>query len=118
MMKNAAGDAIILMKEPFVYEYIFRKYKNLSESSGKLGRKDTVDKEYMRNSVVLVDAFNKHLYHGRQVIKPENLMELDTTEPAVPYGNDDAGMPPLRRGRPCTGLFTRSVTFPIREPHN
>ncbi len=100
MMKNAAGDAIILMKEPFVYEYIFRKYKNLSESSGKLGRKDTVDKEYMRNSVVLVDAFNKHLYHGRQVIKQENLMELDTTEFAVPYGSDDAGVPSLRWGRP------------------
>ena len=29
MMKNAAGDAIILMKEPFVYEYIFRKIEKL-----------------------------------------------------------------------------------------
>lgn len=58
-----------------------------------LGRKDTVTKKYMRNPVVFADVFNKYLYHGRQVIKPENLMELDTTEPAVPYGNDDAGMP-------------------------
>ena len=32
-------------------------------------------------------------YNGRQMIKPERLRELDTTEIAVPYGSGDAGVP-------------------------
>jgi len=47
----------------------------------------------MRNPVVFADAFNKYLYHGRQVIKPEKLRELDTAEIAVPYGSGDSGVP-------------------------
>ncbi len=66
------------------------------KDGGKLGKKDTVTKEYMRNPVVFADAFNKYLYHGRQVIKPECLRELDTTEIAVPYGSDDATVPEQR----------------------
>ncbi len=61
-----------------------------------MGKKDTITKEYMRNPTVFADAFNKYLYHGRQVIKPENLKELDTTEIAVPYGSGDAGVPEQR----------------------
>ena len=61
-----------------------------------MGRKDTVTKEYMRNLTVFADVFNKYLYHGRQVIKPEDLTELDTTEIAVPYGSGDAGIPEQR----------------------
>ena len=58
-----------------------------------MGKKDTITKEYMRNPVVFADAFNKYLYHGRQMIKPEKLRELDTTEITVPYGNGAAGVP-------------------------
>lgn len=58
-----------------------------------MGKKDTITKEYMRNPVVFADAFNKYLYHGRQMIKPEKLRELDTTEITVPYGSGDAGVP-------------------------
>lgn len=61
-----------------------------------MGKKDTVTKEYMRNPVVFADAFNQYLYHGRQVIKPERLRELDTTEIAVPYGSGDAAVPEQR----------------------
>lgn len=50
----------------------------------------------MRNPVIFADAFNKYLYHGRQVIKPELLKELDTTEIAVPYGNGNTGVPVQR----------------------
>ena len=50
----------------------------------------------MRNLTVFADVFNKYLYHGRQVIKPEDLTELDTTEIAVPYGSGDAGIPEQR----------------------
>ncbi len=58
-----------------------------------MGKKDTITKEYMRNPIVFADAFNKYLYHGRQMIKPEKLRELDTTEIAIPYGSGDAGVP-------------------------
>ena len=34
------------------------------------------------------DAFNYLLYDGDQVITPEELRELDTTELTVPYGNN------------------------------
>ena len=61
-----------------------------------MGRKDTITKEYMRNPTIFADAFNKYLYHGRQVIKPENLKVLDTTEIAVPYGGGGAGVPEQR----------------------
>ncbi len=47
----------------------------------------------MRDPIVFADCFNKFLYHGKRVIKPEQLQELDTTEIAVPYGNGDAGVP-------------------------
>jgi len=50
-----------------------------------LGKKDTITKDYMRDPVVFADAFNQFLYHGRQVIKPENLVERDTAEMILPY---------------------------------
>ena len=40
--------------------------------------------------------FNQFLYHGTQKIEPGKLMELDTTEIAVPYGEDDAFVPEQR----------------------
>lgn len=61
-----------------------------------MGKKDTITKEYLRNPVIFADAFNKYLYHGRQVVKPEKLRELDATEIAVPYGSNSAGVPEQR----------------------
>ena len=52
-----------------------------------MGKIDTITKDYMRNNSVFADAFNYFIYGGRQVIKPESLRELDTTEIAVPFGN-------------------------------
>ena len=46
------------------------------KDGGNLGKKDTITKEYMRNPIVFADAFNKYLYHGRQVKKTEKLKEL------------------------------------------
>ena len=57
-----------------------------------MGAIDTEGKQYLSNSVFFADAFNYLLYDGDQVIKPENLRELDTTELTVPYGNN-ARMP-------------------------
>ena len=47
----------------------------------------------MKDPVIFADVFNKFLYHGRQVIRPESLIEMDTTEIAVPYGEGKAGVP-------------------------
>lgn len=58
-----------------------------------LSKIDTVTKEYMRNPEVFADAFNKFIYNGRQVINPESLTELDTTEIALPYGEGGAAVP-------------------------
>lgn len=53
-----------------------------------MGAIDVEGKQYLSNSVFFADAFNYLLYGGEQVIKPEELRELDTTELTVPYGNN------------------------------
>lgn len=58
-----------------------------------MGKTDTITKEYMRNPVIFADAFNKFLYHGKQVINPDDLTELDTTEIILPYGEGGAAVP-------------------------
>lgn len=59
----------------------------------KLGKIDTITKEYMKDPVIFADAFNKFLYHGKQVINPDKLTEMDSTEIVVPYGEGKAGVP-------------------------
>ena len=58
-----------------------------------LSKKDTITKEYMRNPVIFADIFNKFLYNGKQVINSKNLTELDTTEIALPYGENSTSIP-------------------------
>ena len=53
-----------------------------------MGAMDIEGKQYLSNPVFFADAFNYLLYDGEQVIKPESLQELDTTELTVPYGNN------------------------------
>lgn len=48
------------------------------KDGGKLGKKDTVTKEYMRDPKIFADACNKYLYHGKQIIKPEKTPGSDT----------------------------------------
>ena len=53
-----------------------------------MGTIDTEGKQYLSNPVFFADAFNYLLYDGEQVINPEELRELDTTELTVSYGNN------------------------------
>lgn len=53
-----------------------------------MGSLDTEGKKYLSNNEIFADAFNYLMYNGEEVIKPENLTELDTTSIAVPYGNN------------------------------
>ena len=48
-----------------------------------MGNKDNVTKTYMKNSAVFADAFNFYIYQGEQVIKPDDLSELDTAESVI-----------------------------------
>ena len=50
---------------------------------------DTVTKQYMRENTVFADAFNFLLYDGENVIRPEKLKELDTTELVAPFTVDN-----------------------------
>ena len=61
-----------------------------------MGKIDTLTKEYMKRPTIFADVFNQFLYHGQQVIKPDRLVELDTTEIAVPYGTDQVPVPEQR----------------------
>lgn len=49
-----------------------------------IGVADAITKEYMRGSKVFADAFNYFIYGGEQVVDPEFLHELDTTEIGIP----------------------------------
>ena len=56
-----------------------------------MGVADAITKEYMRGSKVFADAFNYFIYGGEQVVDPEFLHELDTTEIAIPFTLDGKG---------------------------
>ena len=53
-----------------------------------MGRIDTETKAFMSDPARFADAFNYLIYDGQPVIKPEQLKPLDTTEIAIPYGNN------------------------------
>ena len=53
-----------------------------------MGTVDAEGKQYLSNRLYFADAFNYLLYDGEQVIRAENLRELDTAELTVPYGNN------------------------------
>ena len=53
-----------------------------------MGVIDTEGKKYLSDNEIFADAFNYLVYDGKQVIKAAELREIDTTELAVPYGNN------------------------------
>lgn len=57
-----------------------------------MGDKDIATKKYIQNNNIFADAFNYLLYNGEQIIKPEQLQELDTTQIGIPHNSelDDA----------------------------
>lgn len=53
-----------------------------------MGIIDTEGKKYLSDNKIFADAFNYLVYGGKQVIKADELREIDTTALAMPYGND------------------------------
>ena len=58
-----------------------------------MGLRDTLEKQYLRSNKRFADAFNYFLYDGEQVVDPDKLREIDSTEIATPYGKDGAKSP-------------------------
>ena len=56
-----------------------------------MGKADAATKAYTCQPDVFADAFNMYLYGGRQVLFPEQLHELDSTELSAPFGAEGQG---------------------------
>ena len=63
-----------------------------------MGQKDTLTKEYISRNDIFADIFNYALHQGTPVIQPQQLMEKDITEIALPMGKDGK-MVPVQRYR-------------------
>ena len=78
----------------FLAEKSYNKNKDSKETRCQsLSDKDTITKEYMSQPKQFADLFNGYCYNGEEVIRPENLRELDTTSIVLPYGADGAVSP-------------------------
>lgn len=53
-----------------------------------MAAQDAEAKAYLSNAERFADAFNFLIYDGTEVIKPDNLQELDSAELAMPYGDE------------------------------
>ena len=53
-----------------------------------MGTLDTEAKQYLGKKTTFADAFNYLLYGGEPVIEPDSLHEMDTSQIALPYGNN------------------------------
>ena len=49
-----------------------------------MGKPNVVTKRYMQDNARFADICNFFLFDGQQIIKPENLVEKDITELALP----------------------------------
>ena len=52
-----------------------------------MGKFDAESKKYLAVNRIFADAFNYLIYDGEQVIQPEALRSVDTTEITIPYGH-------------------------------
>ena len=68
--------------------YKFQLYKNTGRGI-YIGAIDAITKAYIRKNEVFADAFNYFMYDGVQVIQPERLKELDSTEIAILLNEKD-----------------------------
>jgi len=70
-----------------------------------MGKLDILTKEYIKRPSIFADVFNQYVYKGRQIIIPERLVELDTTEIAIPYGAGQASVP-VQKYRDVSKILT------------
>lgn len=72
-----------------------------------MGKIDTCTKEYISNPRIFADAFNYYFFHGKQVVKPDDLAVQDTTEITLPYCNSEEGIfVPTQKFRDILKMWT------------
>ena len=54
-----------------------------------MGKKDTVQKDYMSEPKYFADAFNYYLFNGKQLIVADNLSEKDPTELEIRFTEEN-----------------------------
>lgn len=69
-----------------------------------MGKIDACTKAYMSNPRIFADAFNYYFFHGKQVVKPEELIARDTNEILLPY--EEEGNVTTRKFRDVLKLWT------------
>lgn len=71
----------ITHREKNVEEYLFSRReleKGIIRGKIDAAKNDAVGKDFWRNNEHFADLFNAVLFGGEQIIKPENLEEMDT----------------------------------------
>ena len=69
--------------------------------------KDSITKEYMKQPKQFADLFNGYCFGGEEVIRPEELREMDTASIALPYGKDGAAEP-LQKNRDLLKMVVKT----------
>lgn len=70
----------------------------------RMGKIDIVAKAYLSDTKRFSDIFNFWIYGGENVIQADALKEMDTTEIALPYGNN--AKVPIQKFRDILKLYT------------
>lgn len=73
-----------------------------------MGSKDSYSKKFLQNNEVFADAFNMLIYNGQQIIRPDELTPLDTSELTIPYS--DKKFTEIQRYRDILKLLTAKRT--------
>lgn len=71
-----------------------------------MGKIDMCTREYMSNPRFFADAFNYYFFHGKQVVKPDELTIQDTNELSLTYGDDDGVIVPTQKIRDVLKMWT------------
>ena len=72
-----------------------------------MGKPDSESKEYMRDKDHFADLVNYYVFGGEQVVEPDTLKPLDTTEITIPYGN--GVRVPIQRFRDLLKLWSAMI---------
>lgn len=71
-----------------------------------MGKTDVCTKEYISNPTIFADAFNYYFFHGKQVVKPEELTVQEVTECSLTYGEENGLIVPNQKFRDVMRLWT------------
>ena len=66
-------------------------YNEGAKSCGEvqeLGKFDIEARNYLSDNARFADIFNTYVFEGEQIIKPDQLKEMDSAEIVLPFGND------------------------------